>query len=154
MCARDAQVHDNHQVALPQSGTQRHPPDQPGCSCNPAESRADQDRSPLHELAEFYGMRTEELLPGESSPVSPAGGGGRALRIDLQRLAALPARQAVAPARYAAAVRSQRGDDAGPVLTIRERDLQSLTVVYDLHPDSLTEMLTGWVCWPQSRADP
>jgi len=97
---------------------------------------------------------TEELLPGESSPVPPAGGGGCALRIDLQRLAALPARQAGAPARYAAAVRSQRGDDAGPVLTIRERDLQSLTVVYDLHPDSLTEMLTGWVCWPQSRADP
>jgi hypothetical protein len=95
-------------------------------------------------LAEFYGVRTEELLPGGWSPVPPVGGGGRALRIDLHRLAEVPARQAGPLARFASALRSQRGDDNGPVLTTRERDLQSLAVVYDLHPESLTEMLTSW----------
>ena len=94
----------------------------------------------LAELAEFYGVHTEELLPGDGAAAPPAVG-GRTLRIDLERLAALPAQQAGPLARYASAIRSQREDYNGKVLTIREQDLQSLAVVYDLHPDSLTDLL-------------
>jgi len=97
----------------------------------------------LAELAEFYGVRTEQLLPGDGAAV-PAAGGGRKLRIDLQRLAALPPRRAGPLARYASTIQSQRDDYNGKVLTIRERDLQSLAAVYDVQPDNLTAMLVNW----------
>ena len=97
----------------------------------------------LAELAEVYGLRTEQLLPGDGAAV-PAAGGGRKLQIDLQRLAALPPRQAGPLARYASTIQSQRDDYNGKILTIRERDLQSLAVVYDVQPDNLTGMLLGW----------
>ena len=97
----------------------------------------------LAELAEFYGVRTEELLPSGEAARPPAGG-GRKLRIDLQRLAALPAGQAGPLARYASTIQSQRDEYNRTVLTIREQDLQSLAVVYDLQPDSLTELLINW----------
>jgi len=54
------------------------------------------------------------------------------------------ARQAGPLARYASTIQSHRDDDNGKVLTIRERDLQSLAAVYDVQPDNLTEMLVGW----------
>ena len=97
----------------------------------------------LAELAEFYGMRTEELLPGNGAAV-PAAGGGRKLQIDLQRLATIPARQAGPLARYASTIQSYRDDYNGKVLTVRERDLQALAAVYDVRPDTLAEMLVGW----------
>jgi len=96
----------------------------------------------LAELAEFYGVRTEELLP--SGEAARPAAGGRKLRIDLQRLAALPAGQAGPLARYASTIQSQRDDYNRTVLTIREQDLQSLAVVYDLQPDNLTELLINW----------
>jgi hypothetical protein len=47
-------------------------------------------------------------------------------------------------ARYAFAVQQQRGGGTAGVLTIRERDLQSLAVMYDVAPPDLTEMLVAW----------
>jgi transcriptional regulator with XRE-family HTH domain len=94
-------------------------------------------------LAEFYGVATEELLPAHSA--GPAAAGGRRLTIDLQRLVALPARQAGPLARYAAAIQQQRHDDHNrTVLTIREHDLHSLAVLYDLAPDNLAQTLINW----------
>ena len=97
----------------------------------------------LAELAEVYGLRTEQLLPGDGAAV-PAAGGGRKLQIDLQRLAALPPRQAGPLARYAAMIQSQREDSDGAILTIREQDLESLAVVCDMQPGNLTELLDHW----------
>jgi transcriptional regulator with XRE-family HTH domain len=97
----------------------------------------------LADLAEFYGVRTEQLLPGDGAAV-PAAGGGRKLRIDLRRLAALPPQQTGPLARYASTIQSQRDDYNSKVLTIRERDLQSLAAVYDVQPDNLTAMLVDW----------
>jgi transcriptional regulator with XRE-family HTH domain len=99
----------------------------------------------LAALAEFYGVPTEELLPDarrtrRTRRTRP----GRKLAIDLQRLAELPTAQAGPLARYAAAIQSQRCDYNGKVLTIWEQDLQSLAVLYDLRPESLTELFTGW----------
>ena len=95
-------------------------------------------------LAEFYGVATEELLPAHSA--GPAAAGGRRLTIDLQRLVALPARQAGPLARYAAAIQQQRHDydHNRTVLTIREHDLHSLAVLYDLAPDNLAQTLINW----------
>lgn len=101
-------------------------------------------------------MRCERRLPAGGCHPAPVGhpwtrgaavppaGGDRKLQIDLQRLAALPARQAGPLARYASTIQSQRDDYNGKVLTIRERDLQSLAVVDDVQPDNLTEMLITW----------
>jgi len=93
----------------------------------------------LAELAEFYGLTTAELLPTLPS-TSPPIGGGR-FTVDLDRLADLPARQGGPLARYTSTIRQQRGDHGGTVLTIREQDLQSLAVIYDMEPDALTTML-------------
>ena len=91
----------------------------------------------LAELAEVYGVRTEQLLPGDGAAAgncgSICGGSPRS-----------PPRQAGPLARYASTIQSQRDDYNGKVLTIRERDLQSLAVVYDVQPDNLTGMFLGW----------
>jgi len=92
-------------------------------------------------LAEFYGVPTEELLPGDAP--TPAAGTPNMV-IDLQRLAALPVVDAGPLARYAVAIQSQR-DQANPaLLAIREEDLRSLAVVYDLRPNTLFELFLSW----------
>ena len=93
----------------------------------------------LAELAEFYGLSTAELLPALPATI-PSIGGGR-FTVDLDRLADLPARQGGPLARYAWTIQQQRGDHGGTVLTIREQDLESLAVIYDMEPDALTAML-------------
>ena len=98
----------------------------------------------LAELADFYGVPVEELLPGEQPAASTPDAGDRTLRIDLERLAALPARHVGPLARYASIARSQREDAAGDTLTIREQDLQSLAEVYSLPPDFLVSMIEFW----------
>jgi len=98
----------------------------------------------LAELARVYGVRTDELLPHHAPQVPPPTGSGSRLRIDLQQLAALPEAQAGPLARYATIVRAQRDDHHSTVLTLREQDLHSLAVVYDMTPGDLTQLLTNW----------
>ena len=93
----------------------------------------------LAELAEFYGLTTAELLPARPATTAPSGGGR--FTVDLDRLADLPARQGGPLARYASAIQQHRGDHGGTLLTIREQDLQSLAVIYDMEPEALTAML-------------
>ena len=104
----------------------------------------------LSELADFYGVPVNELLPeGHATPVTePAS----RLIIDLELLAAVPADKAAPLARYAATIQSQRGDYNGRVLSIRQEDLRSLAVIYDASPGALTEQLIGWgVLSPDAR---
>ena len=99
----------------------------------------------LAELAEFYGVPTQDLLPAETAPAAAAPPtGDRKLTIDLPRLLALPARQAGPLARYALAIQQQRGTKNTRVLTIREKDLQTLAVIYAVAPHDLTQMLNAW----------
>ena len=93
----------------------------------------------LAELAEFYGLTTAELLPTFPSTTPPVAAGR--FTVDLDRLADLPARQGGPLARYASTIRQHRGEHGGTVLTIREQDLRSLAVIYDMEPDALTAML-------------
>lgn len=101
--------------------------------------------SRLAELAEFYGVRTQDLLPAGRDPAANARASrDRKLKIDLPRLLALPAQQAGPLARFASAIQQQRSADHTRSLTIREEDLQSLAVIYDMALRELTEMLVGW----------
>ncbi|EFF90018.1 conserved hypothetical protein [Streptomyces sp. e14] len=95
----------------------------------------------LAELADFYGVPVQELLPGTTP-------GGAAepppkLVLDLERLATVPAEKAGPLQRYAATIQSQRGDYNGKVLSIRQDDLRTLAVIYDQSPSVLTEQLNA-----------
>ena len=96
----------------------------------------------LSELADFYGVPVNELLPEGAS--IPATEPASRIVIDLEQLSAVPADKAAPLARYAATIQSQRGDYNGRVLSIRHEDLRSLAVIYDASPGALTEQLIGW----------
>ena len=46
--------------------------------------------------------------------------------------------------RYVAAIQSQRGDYNGRVLSIRQDDLRTLSVIFDLQPSILVDQLIEW----------
>ena len=97
----------------------------------------------LADLAAFYGMATEDLLPTDPTSAQPHHA-DRKLTIDLQRIPTLPGRLAGPLARYTAAIQHQRHSHTGAALTIRDQDLQTLAVIYDTDPHTLTETLTHW----------
>src|SRR5512139_845438 len=104
----------------------------------------------LAELADFYGVPVQELLPG-GTPNGAAEPPPR-LVLDLERLAQVPSDKAGPLQRYAATIQSQRGDYNGKVLSIRQEDLRSLAVIYDKSPVELTEELISWgVLDPEAR---
>ncbi|GLZ44117.1 transcriptional regulator [Actinomycetospora sp. NBRC 106375] len=104
----------------------------------------------LAELADFYGVPVAELLPEGRVPSGsePAA----KIVINLERLQQLPAEKAGPLARYAAAIQSQRGDYNGKVLSIRNEDLRSLAIIYDMSPGELSDQLVDWgVLPPEAR---
>ena len=104
----------------------------------------------LAELADFYGVPVAELLPEGRIPSGsePA----TKIVINLERLQQLPADKVGPLARYAAAIQSQRGDYNGRVLSIRQDDLRTLAVIYDMPPAMLAEELISWgVLDPDAR---
>jgi len=104
----------------------------------------------LSELADFYGVPVNELLP--AGHAIPVGEPASRLIIDLEQLSAVPADKAAPLARYAATIQSQRGDYNGRVLSIRQEDMRSLAIIYDASPGALTEQLIGWgVLSPDAR---
>ena len=104
----------------------------------------------LSELADFYGVPVNELLPeGHAGAATEP---SSRIIIDLEQLSSVPADKAAPLARYAATIQSQRGDYNGRVLSIRHEDLRSLAVIYDASPGALTEKLIGWgVLSPDAR---
>jgi transcriptional regulator with XRE-family HTH domain len=96
----------------------------------------------LAELADFYGVPVMELLP-DSQPTASSEPPSR-LVLDLERLGQVPADRVGPLARYAAAIQAQRGDYNGRVLSIRQDDLRTLAVIYDMPPAVLAEHLVAW----------
>src|SRR5438067_10803447 len=96
----------------------------------------------LSELADFYGVPVNELLPEREAIIaleqSPR------IILDLEKLQDVPREQGAPLLRYAATIQSQRGDYNGRVLSIRHEDLRSLAVIYDKSPADLTEELISW----------
>ena len=96
----------------------------------------------LAELADFYGVPVQELLPG-STPGGAAEPPPR-LVLDLERLSQVPSEKAGPLQRYAATIQSQRGDYNGKVLSIRQDDLRTLAVIYDQPASLLIDQLITW----------
>ncbi|MGH3354768.1 MAG: transcriptional regulator BldD [Nocardioidaceae bacterium] len=104
----------------------------------------------LFELADFYGVPVQELLPG-GTQVGAAAEAPPRLILDLERLAQIELEEAALLGRFAATIQSQRGDYNGRVLTIREDDLRTLSVLYNEPASVLTDR---FVSWGVLRADP
>jgi hypothetical protein len=64
--------------------------------------------------------------------------------LNLERLQSIPAEDAGALVRFAAAIQRQRGDYGNKVLSIRNEDLRSLAIIYDTSVEGLTEKLVRW----------
>lgn len=91
----------------------------------------------LLELAEFYGVRPADVLPGEQAA---QGGVSASIVLDLRRLEALGPRYAPLR-RYLETIQLQRGDFNRRVLSVRNEDLRALSVIHETTPESLTEEL-------------
>jgi len=97
----------------------------------------------LSQLAQFYGVPIEELLPG-GGPSPAAMEPPSRLVLDLEKLSGVNADDAAPLARYAATIQSQRGDYNGRVLSIRQEDLRTLSVIYQEQPSVLAALFIGW----------
>jgi len=91
----------------------------------------------LLELAEFYGVRPADVLPGETAPQR---GFGTTIVLDLRRLEALGGRYAPLR-RYLETIQIQRGDFNRRVLSVRSEDLRALAVIHESTPETLVEEL-------------
>ena len=108
----------------------------------------------LSELAKFYGVPVEELLPGGTQAAPAAMEPPSKLILDLTNLHNLDEHDAAPLARYAQSIQSQRGDYNGRVLSIRQEDLRTLAVIYEEQPSVLAARLTAWgVLRPAPRSD-
>lgn len=106
----------------------------------------------LAELADFYGVPVSELLP-DGGPTAASEAPPK-LILDLERLGSVPAEKAGPLSRYAAAIQAQRGDYNGRILSIRQEDLRTLSVIYDEPVSMLTEQLIMWgVLNPEARQE-
>jgi transcriptional regulator with XRE-family HTH domain len=97
----------------------------------------------LAELASFYGVPIEELLPGTRTSAAAAEPPPR-LILDLEKLGALDTEEAGPLLRYAATIQAQRGDYNGKVLSIRREDLRTLAVIYEEQPSVLAAQMVAW----------
>jgi len=98
----------------------------------------------LAELANFYGVPVEELLPEGSGPAAAAQDLPDKLVLDLERLKDVRAEESARLTRYAKTIQAQRGDYNGRVLSIRQDDLRTLSVIYEEQPSALQARLTSW----------
>lgn len=104
----------------------------------------------LAELADFYGVPVQALLPDAVASGSAAP--PPRLVLDLEQLSQVPAERAGPLARYVATIQEQRNDYNGRVLSIRAEDMRTLAVIYDMPPTQLAEELIRWgVLDPEAR---
>jgi transcriptional regulator with XRE-family HTH domain len=99
----------------------------------------------LAELAEFYGVPVDQLLPPADDPAVADADKLGPFVLDLTILhRARELEPAMLPiARFAASIQVQRGDFNGHVLTLRDEDLRSLSIVLGVTPEELLERLSS-----------
>lgn len=98
----------------------------------------------LADLATFYGVPVAELLPDPETRTPAETGNGRSspVMLDLNRLTADGVSAQLKPiSRYASTIQLQRGDYNGRVLTLRNDDVRTLSVVFGVSPDEFIDRL-------------
>lgn len=108
----------------------------------------------LAELAQFYGVPVNELLPPQPGSTPSAGGSGTPLArivLNLDRVAQLADNNGEILRRYVASIQRQRGELSTRTLPVRNEDMRTLALMYDTSVESLTERLVRWqVLAPES----
>lgn len=94
----------------------------------------------LRTLADFYKVPIHQLLPERDIPAAGAEEEG-GMRIDLTQLERADIDDVVFVSRYLEAIKAQRGDYNGRVLTVRRSDVNALAAVLDVSPSELRERL-------------
>ncbi len=95
----------------------------------------------LHNLAEFYEVPADQLLPGaERSQRATAADAGR-VTLDLARLHQIDDSELEPLARYVSMIQVQRQDFNGKVMTIRRDDLRALACLYEMDGDQFEQRL-------------
>ena len=97
----------------------------------------------LSELASFYGVPMSEIIPGGGQS-GPAREQAPKLVLDLERLRELELDETNPLSRFIRTIQAQRGDYNGKVLSVRQDDLRTLAVIYDVPPAVLAEQLIAW----------
>lgn len=91
------------------------------------------------DLAELYGIPADRLLGQVLDRVAPEG--RTEVVVDLNQLALLPGNEPRLAAELVDRVRSQRGEQAGEVVTLRSGDLEALALSSRLSPADLLRRL-------------
>jgi len=107
----------------------------------------------LAELAAFYGVPVGDLLPPENTAFTGAGMPPPLSRIvlNLDRVAARTDPNSAILKRFVASIQRQRGDIGSRTLTVRQDDLRSLALMYDMTVEAVSERLVRWqVLAPES----
>ena len=107
--------------------------------------------SRLAELAAFYKVPVDQLLPATEPEPGPVG--SLRITLDLERLDELTSEEIGPLARYASAIKSQRGDYNNKVLSLRREDLNTLAIIYDCPAEQLLDRLVTWKVAPSDSAD-
>src|SRR5688572_256399 len=100
----------------------------------------------LQRLAGFYNVPVDQLLPHDDNAIDlreRAGDEGRAVKINLTRLAELPGPEADMLNRYLKMIQVQRQDFNGRVLTVRRDDMRAIACILDVTPDLAVDRLEG-----------
>ncbi|HVF53439.1 MAG TPA: transcriptional regulator [Actinomycetota bacterium] len=101
--------------------------------------------SRLADLADFYGVPVSEILPDDAATgTAVAPEVRRRVILDLEGLERVPEGDRDPLSRFTTAIQIQRGDYNGRVLTIREDDLMSLSLLYQTTSTELARRLETW----------
>ena len=98
----------------------------------------------LSDLADFYSVPVSEILPEETEGQATKLNGRRRLVLDLESLPKVPESERDPLTRFTSAIQVKRGDFNGRVLTIREDDLMSLSLLYQTTAEDLARRLDEW----------
>lgn len=105
----------------------------------------------LLEIADFYGVPGESLLPGHALPCRD--NSAPTIRINLRRLATMPIGRVGALAHYAAAMRSQREGSGRDVLEIGTDGMRLMAAIQGVTPMNLYCQLIDWGVTPVDEDD-
>jgi transcriptional regulator with XRE-family HTH domain len=100
----------------------------------------------LVELAGFYGVSLDELLPSGPAITQLPATTARLTKVILNvaRVRELTDPDAAFLARFIEAIRSRRHDASGDRMAIRREDLRTIALMYDETDDVVTERLVRW----------
>lgn len=97
----------------------------------------------LADLADFYGVPINELLPGGRTPPALPDETPRIV-LNLAVLQSLDEERGGPLRRFVASIQIERGDFGNRIMSLRSEDLRALAIMYDRPTDEFYEQLIDW----------